>query len=75
MAERFTFQNFVRDLGMRLGAAAVVISIFFGLGYIKRTDLLGLSSVLDGQLSFFTAAFLLITMVAVAWIIYQKSKP
>lgn len=75
MSNRFTFQNFVKDLGMRIGAAAVVIGIFFGLGYVKRTDLLVLSSLLNGKLAFFTTAFLLITLVAVAWIMYQRLKP
>jgi hypothetical protein len=60
---------------MRIGAAIVVVGIFFGLGYIKRTDFLGLSSLLGSQLGFFTAAFSLITLVAVAWILYQRSKP
>ncbi len=75
MSNRFTFRKFLKDLGMRFGAAALVVGIFFGLGYIKRTDFLGLSSLLGGQLGFFTAAFLLITLVAVAWILYQQSKP
>lgn len=74
MSDRFTFQNFVKDLGMRIGAAAVVVGIFFGLGYIKRADLLGLSSLLNSQLAFFTTTFLLVTLVAVTWILYQQSK-
>jgi hypothetical protein len=74
VAQRFTFRNFLKDFGMRIGAAAVVVGIFFGLGYIKRTDLLGLSSLLDGQLAFFTAAFVLVTLAAVTWILYQQSK-
>lgn len=74
MSNRFTFRNFVKDLGLRFGAAAVVVGIFFGLGYIKRVNLLGLSSVLGSQLAFFTAAFLLVTLVAVVWIMYQQSK-
>lgn len=65
----------MKGLGMRLTAAAVVVGIFFGLGYVKRTNFLGLSSVLSSQLAFFTAAFLLITLVAVAWILYQRQKP
>lgn len=75
MSNRFTFRNFLEDLGMRIGAAVIVISIFFGLGYIKRTDFLGLSSLLGSQLAFFTTAFSLITLVAVGWILYQRSKP
>ena len=75
MAQRFTFKNFLKDFGMRIGAAAVVVGIFFGLGWANRTNFLGLSSLLDCQLAFFTAAFLLIALVAVAWILYQRSKP
>lgn len=75
MSNRFTFRNFLNDLGMRLGAAAVVVGIFLGLGYVRRTDFLGLSSVLDSQLAFFSTAFLLITLVAVGWILYQRQKP
>jgi hypothetical protein len=74
MSNRFTFRNFLEDLGMRISAAIVVVGIFFGLGYIKRTDFLGFSSLLGSQLGFFTAAFSLITLVAVAWILYQRSK-
>jgi hypothetical protein len=70
MADRFTFRNFLKDFGMRIGAAAVVVGIFFGLGYVKRTDFLGLAGVLGSQLAFFTTAFLLITLVAVGWILY-----
>lgn len=74
MSDRFTVRNFVKDFGMRIGAAAIVLGIFFGLGYFKRTNLLGLASVLGSQLAFITAAFLLITLVAVAWILYQQSR-
>lgn len=74
MADRGSFKHFLKDLGMRLVAGVVVIGIFFGLGYSKRTDFLGLAGVLDSQLAFFTAAFLLITLVAVGWILYQQSK-
>lgn len=74
MSSRFTFRNFLKDLGMRIAAAVVIVGIFFGLGYIKRTDFLGFSGLLDSQLAFFIAAFLLITLVAVVWILYQRSK-
>ena len=74
MSNRFTFRNFLKDLGMRIGVAAVVIRIFFGLGYIKRKDFLGLSFFIETQLAFFTAAFLMITGVAASWIVYQQSE-
>lgn len=60
---------------MRIGAAAVVVGIFFGLGYIKKANFLGLADVLDSQIAFFSAAFSLITLVAVGWILYQRWKP
>lgn len=74
MSHRFTFGNFVKDIGMRLGAATFVVWIFFGLGYVKRTNFLGLASILESQLAFFTVAFLLVTLTAVSWILYQQSK-
>jgi hypothetical protein len=75
VSSELTFGNFLKDFGMRIGAAAVVVGIFFGLGYIKRTDFLGLAGVLKSQLAFFTAAFLLITLVAVMWILYRQRQP
>lgn len=74
MSRDFTFKNFLKDLGMRFGAVAVVVGIFFGLGYIKRMDFLGLSSFLDSQISFFGTGFFLVTVVAITWILYQQSK-
>ena len=62
-----SFQGFLEDLGMRVGAAIVVISVFFGLGYVKRTDFLGLSGLLESGKAFFGAAFGLIGFL---WIIY-----
>lgn len=45
MARDFTLGNFLKELGMRIGAAAVVVGVFFVLGYLNRTDLLGSSGV------------------------------
>jgi hypothetical protein len=69
---RFTFQNFLKDLGMRIGAAAVVLGVFFGLGYVKRKHFLGLSTFLDSRLGFFAAGFIVIGVIAAAWIIFQQ---
>jgi hypothetical protein len=52
---------------MRVGAALVVISVFFGLGYVKRTDFLGLAGLLESSTAFFTAAF---GIIGAAWILY-----
>ncbi len=49
MARDFTFRNFLQEVGMRLGAAVVVVSVFLGVGYFNRTDFLGLSSFLGTQ--------------------------
>lgn len=62
------------DLGLRLGAATVVLVIFFGLGYVKRSNLLGLAGFFESQLAFFTIAFFLVGVAAVSWILYQQSK-
>jgi hypothetical protein len=72
MSRDLTLSNFLKELGMRIGAAAVVLGIFFGLGYVNRTDLLGLSGFLGTQFVFFTVAFLLIGMVSLGWITYQR---
>lgn len=74
METRFTFRNFLKGLGLRLGAAAIVLGIFFGLGYLKRSNFLGLAGLLESQLAFFTTAFFLVGVAAVSWIIYQQSK-
>ena len=72
MAERFTFRNFLKDLGMRIGAAVIVIGIFFGLGWINQKNFLGLSSILGNQFGFFLTGFALITLVAISWIFLQN---
>lgn len=74
MSRKFTFRNFVKGLGMRLTAAAVVFGIFFGLGYVKRTNFLGLASILESQPAFFISAFLLIALIGLFWILYQQLK-
>jgi hypothetical protein len=70
MAEIGSFQHFVKDLGMRIAAGATVIGIFFGLGWVKRTDFLGLASLLGSGLAFYSAAFILVGGCALAWILY-----
>lgn len=63
--------SFRSDLGTRAGAAAVVVGIF-GLGYVNRTDFLGLSSVLDSRLVFFAVSFLLLGLVGPGWTALQQ---
>lgn len=72
MARRFTFRNMIKDLGMRIGAAAVALGVFFGLGYVKSTNFLGLSGILDSQLFFLAIALLLIGLISVGWIVFQR---
>jgi hypothetical protein len=72
MSRDLTFSNFIKELGMRIGAAAIVLGTFFGLGYVNRTDFLGLSDFLDTQFVFFSVAFLLIGIVSLGWITFQR---
>ena len=72
MARDWTLEAFLRDFGARIGAAAVVLGIFFGLGYLNRTDVLGLSRLLGSQVGFFATAFLLVGVVSVSWIAFQR---
>lgn len=74
MGRDLSFKSFLKDLGMRLGAAAVVVGIFFGLGYVNRTDLFGLSSLLGTQLAFFAVAFFLIAASSACWIVFQRAR-
>jgi hypothetical protein len=69
-----SFEGLLKDLGMRVGAALVVISVFFGLGYVKRTDFLGLGSLLESGTAFFTAAFGIIGALWVLYMIYLYFK-
>lgn len=72
MARDFTFRNFLQELGMRLGAAVVVVSVFLGVGYFNRTNFFGLSSVLGTQASFFAISLLLIGLFSLSWIGIQQ---
>lgn len=72
MARDFTLRNFLKELGMRMGAAAVVVGVFFGLGYTIRTDFLGLSSLQGNQSGFFAASFLLVGIISLSWIGVQR---
>jgi hypothetical protein len=72
MARDLSFKNFLTDLGMRVGAAAVVLGIFFGLGYANQTDFLGVASLLGNQFGFFAVAFLLVGVVSMVWIVFQR---
>ena len=72
MGRDLSFNSFLQELVMRLGAAAVVVGIFFGLGYANRTNFLGLSSVLGDTFGFFAVAFLLVGVVSACWIVFQR---
>lgn len=72
MARDFTFRNFLKEVGMRLGAAVVVVSVFLGVGYFNRTNFLGLSSVLGTQASFVAVSLLLIGLISLGWIGIQQ---
>lgn len=75
MARDFTFGSFLKEIGMRIGAAVVVVGVFFGLGYLNRTDFLGLSSILGNRSSFFAVSFVLIGILSLSWLgVQQYSK-
>ena len=59
-------EGFLKDLKMRAGAAAVFIIAFFCVGYVKRTDFLGVSVFLTGE-GFLLTAF---GLVFLAWLVY-----
>jgi hypothetical protein len=67
VAEVGTKKHLKKYLKMRIGAALVVISVFFGLGYVKRTNLFSLGGLLESGTTFFTAAFVII---GAAWVLY-----
>ena len=63
-----TVEQFLREVGGRIGAAAVVVAVFVGVGYVNRVDLFGLSGLLGNRLVFFVTAFLAVGVVAVGWV-------
>ena len=67
-----SLEGFLKDLGLRIGAGAVVAGIFFGLGYLNRTDFLGLSGLLGTGRGFYVGAFLLVGLVALGWVAVQQ---
>ncbi|MFC6873516.1 hypothetical protein [Halobellus marinus] len=72
MARDFTFGNFLKEFGMRLGAAVVVVSVFLGVGYFNRTNFFGVASVLGTQASFFAVSLSLIGLISLSWIGIQR---
>jgi hypothetical protein len=67
-----TLRNFLKELGLRLSAAAVVVGTFFALGYANRTDFLGLSTLLTNRLVFFAVAFLIVGVASLCWIAFRR---
>jgi hypothetical protein len=72
MARDLTLQNFLKEVGLRIGAAVAVVGVFFGLGYVNRSDFLGISRFLGTQRAFFAVAFLLIGLVTLSWVMVQR---
>ena len=64
--------NLLKDLGARAGAAAVVVGVFVGLGYVDRAGFLGRSGLLDTRTAFFAVAFLVVGFIAQGWIALQR---
>lgn len=46
--EEFTFRNFLKDLGYRIGGAVLAVGLIFSLAYIGNKDILGLGRLLGG---------------------------
>jgi hypothetical protein len=65
--------NLLKDLGMRLGAAVAAVSLFFTVAFIRQIDLFGLGRLLDTDVAFFTAVFVLAAAVSAAWIVYRQA--
>jgi hypothetical protein len=68
-----SFRNFLQEVGLRLGAAVVVVGTFVVLGYANRTDFLGLSTFLNDRLTFFAVAFLTIAVASLGWIAFHRT--
>ncbi|MFC7204655.1 hypothetical protein ACFQJC_14140 [Haloferax namakaokahaiae] len=72
MARDRSFGSFLEEVAMRLGAAVVVVGVFFGVSYLSRADVLGLSPILGTQSAFFAAALFGVAVVAAGWISVQQ---
>lgn len=72
MARDLTVANFLRELGLRFAAAAVVVGIFVVAGYLNRSDIFGLSGLLGDEFGFFALAFSLVALAALGWIGFQR---
>lgn len=59
--------NHIRDLRMRIVAGFIVVGTFFGLGAIKRADVLGLSDFLTGG-TFMATGLVLVAIFGAAWL-------
>jgi len=67
MVDSGSFEDFLEDLCRRAVAALVVISLFFALGYLRKTNLFGLGALIDSETAFFAAAF---GTIGAVWILY-----
>jgi hypothetical protein len=55
-----TLRGFLKELGFTILGAGIAIGILFLLGFLKNSDILGLSSILDSQGSLLIAALLML---------------
>jgi hypothetical protein len=69
-----TLRNFLREVAMRIGAAAVVFGVFVGVGYLSRTDAFGLNNLLGDSTAFFVVGFLVVAALSVSWILIQRHR-
>jgi hypothetical protein len=70
----FPVRSFLTELGMRVGAATAVVAVFFGLGYLNRTNAFGLFGFLGNRLAFFGTAFLLVGLLSLGWVGFRRRK-
>ena len=59
--------NHIRDLRMRIVAGFIVVGSFFGLGAVKRADVLGLSDFLTGG-TFIATGLVVVAVFGAVWL-------
>lgn len=74
MSSRFTLENFVKELGYRIGGAALAVGLIFSLAYIGNNDILGLGNLLDSQGGLLIGTIILMEVFFLAAIILYYLK-
>lgn len=74
MDRDLSLRHLLREVAMRVAAAAVVFGVFVGVGYLSRTDAFGLSDLLGDSTAFFVVGFLVVAALSVGWILLQRHR-